>query len=141
MTDRTIRSVPSNSRSRLLRITLLTGLVAFVASCTKPVYLTGTDDSRTVTLTKGQRVTISLEANPTTGYQWELAECDSSILAPQGEPKYTAPRTPPIGSGGQESWRFRAMAKGKTELRLVYRRSWEDKSEPGRTFAATVVVR
>jgi inhibitor of cysteine peptidase len=104
------------------------------------VYLTATDNSRTIALVKGQRVAISLDANPTTGYHWELAECDSSILAPQGEPTYTASRTPSIGSGGQTSWRFRAMAKGKTELRLVYRRSWEDKSEPGRTFAATVVV-
>ncbi|MCX6841801.1 MAG: protease inhibitor I42 family protein [candidate division WOR-3 bacterium] len=131
----------SGSQSQLLRITLLIGLAAFVASCTKSVYLTATDNSRTVALVKGQRVAISLEANSTTGYHWELAECDSAILAPQGEPTYAASRTSPIGSGGQASWRFRAMARGKTELRLVCRRSWENESEPGRTFAVTVVVR
>ncbi len=127
-------------QSQLLRIVLLIAPVAFAASCTKPVYLTATDNTRTIALAKGQRVTISLEANPTTGYHWELAECDSAILAPQGEPTYTASRTPSIGSGGQASWRFRAMAEGKTELRLVYRRSWEDKAEPEQTFTATVVV-
>jgi len=114
--------------------------LSLASGCMKPVYLTAADSDRQVVLKKGQTVAISLEANPTTGYTWELAECDQSVIVRQVEPSYAASRPTRAGSGGLESWRFRAKAKGETEVLLVYRRPWEEKDEPERTFGIRVVV-
>lgn len=36
---------------------------------------------------------------------------------------------------------FRALAPGRTELRLAYRRPWEKDAPPGKTFRVEVVIR
>jgi len=123
------------------RIGTLVLAVCLTAGCTKPVKLTKADDGGQVVLKQGQELTIALEANPTTGYKWEPAECDASVLAQQGEPVYAASKPAQPGSGGETTWRFTAQTKGKTALRLVYRRPWEEDTEPAQTFAVTVVVR
>jgi inhibitor of cysteine peptidase len=115
--------------------------VCLTAGCTKPVHLTEADNSGQVTLKQGQELVIALEANPTTGYKWELADCDRSVLSQQGEPSYAASQPVRPGSSGLESWRFTAQAKGETGLRLVYHRPWEEDTEPAQTFTAKVVVR
>lgn len=125
----------------LVRIGIVVLAVCLTAGCTKPVHLTEADNNGQVTLKQGQELVIALEANPTTGYQWELAECNQSILIQQGEPSYAASQSVRPGSAGLESWCFTARAKVETELRLVYQRSWEEDTEPAQTFTVKVVVR
>ncbi len=77
-----------------------------------------------VALTVGQELVLRLEGNPSTGYDWELAELDTSVVVQQGEPRFSPGSNLP-GASGIETWRFRAVGRGRTDLRLVYRRSWE----------------
>ena len=44
------------------------------------------------------------------------------------------------GSGGSETWRFRAVKPGRETVRLEYRRAWEPASPPERTFTFTAEV-
>jgi inhibitor of cysteine peptidase len=70
---------------------------------------------------------ISLASNPSTGYEWEIRECNYSVLeladSHYGSPKYPSP--PPLGAGGWQNWTFRGIKDGKTTLKLVYWRPWE----------------
>ena len=125
----------------LVRTGIVVLAVCLAAGCTKPVNLTEADNNGQVTLKQGQELTIALEANPTTGYRWELAECNQSILIQQGESSDAASQPVRPGSSGLESWRFAAKAEGETELRLVYHRPWEEDTEPAQTFTVKVVVR
>jgi inhibitor of cysteine peptidase len=85
---------------------------------------------------------ITLEANPSTGYTWELADVNAEA---EGEPivRQTAaiefePHSTLLGAPGIQTLRFEAVAEGETTLRLVYRRPWELNVEPARTFSLQV---
>jgi inhibitor of cysteine peptidase len=93
-----------------------------------------------VVLSAGDTLLLSLESNPTTGYAWEIAEIDQSILR-EASHEYEAEASGLVGSGGHEIWRFDALAAGRTTLQLEYRRPWEEGVEPEKTFCVRVVVR
>ncbi len=97
-----------------------------------------------VELEQGQILVVTLESNPTTGYRWEVAETQESILEQMGEAEFKPSQTgePPVpGAGGWEIFRFKAISAGQMTLQLVYRRSWEEGVEPINTFSLQVVVR
>ena len=70
---------------------------------------------------------ISLESNPTTGYEWDVKECDYSVLELVNTDYVTAEnQSPPVvGAGGLQKWTFMGLKDGETALKLVYLRSWE----------------
>lgn len=122
-------------------IAVLLAALVLVAGCTpKEVKLGVADGGRTVELARGQTVAITLEANPTTGYTWEVAELDESILQQVGEIEFK-PQSDLIGAPGVQTLRFRAVNPGQTALKLVYHRPWEEGVEPLKSFALQVVVR
>ena len=88
---------------------------------------------------KGQILTIKLEANPTTGYSWELVESEGAILEQVGEPDFEAD-SDLLGAPGTQTLRFEAVEAGQMELRLVYRPAWEEGVEPVETFTVQVTV-
>lgn len=51
------------------------------------------------------------------------------------------PESEVIGAQGIQTLRFEAVNVGKTALKLVYRRPWEEDVEPLETFSIKVVVR
>jgi predicted secreted protein/Tol biopolymer transport system component len=101
------------------------------------------DASGQVELEQGQILVVTLESNPTTGYGWEVAENQESILEQMGDAEFKQSETgePLVGAGGWEIFRFKAISAGQMTLQLVYRRSWEESVEPLKTFSLQVVVR
>lgn len=91
-------------------------------------------------LKKGQFLVITLEANPTTGYTWEVVEPeDEQVLRQVGEIEFE-PESDLIGAGGVQIIRFEVVNAGRTNIKLVYHRSWETGLEPLKTFAIQVVA-
>ena len=77
-----------------------------------------------IQLRVGDTHTIILESNPTTGYQWQIGPEFDERLVELVEQSYE-PRSDALGSGGQESFTFRALARGYLEFGINYARSWE----------------
>ncbi len=105
--------------------------------------LSETDAGRALEVSKGGLVTVVLDSNPTTGFHWEVSSGAGSVLVQEGETEFRQPETggpPLVGSGGTETFRFRASQAGASDLLLVYRRPWEKGVPPVRTFAAKVTV-
>jgi len=131
------------NKSRVQRkLIVMFGVVLLLAfSCARSGGLTlhASDDGDQVEFQKGQTFSVSLEGNPSTGYTWEPVELDEQILRQIGEPAFT-PESDTLGASGAQVLRFRAVGEGRTTLRLVYHRPWED-AEPERTFSVEVVVR
>lgn len=128
---------------RLILPPLTVALVALLAiGCTAPgpVELAATDTGGSVTLEPDQELVVTLEGNPTTGYQWEIDGALPEMLEQEGEPSYAAD-SDAIGSGGVQTWRFRAVSKGEGELRMKYWRSFEPTTAPLDTFSVDVAVR
>lgn len=126
----------------MIRIVLLSALLGILAAACAigDVKLEAGDENSQVELNKGQFLTVSLEGNPTTGFTWEAADLDDQILRQVGEAQFS-PDSDLIGAGGTQTLRFEALNSGQTTLGLVYRRPWEDKSDPLKIFSVRVVVR
>ncbi|MBY0275688.1 protease inhibitor I42 family protein [Candidatus Binatia bacterium] len=79
-----------------------------------------------IAATPGKDFSITLDANHTTGFQWELAKpLDGSVLTLVETTYEEQPNGAP-GTGGKEVWTFAPVAPGWTKIELVYRRPWED---------------
>ena len=87
-------------------------------------------------------LTVTLESNPTTGFEWELVIItDETVLEEEGH-AFMAPETgAPLGAGGEEIWTFTALKEGKSTISMEYRRPWEQGVEPDKVFVLTVVVK
>jgi len=113
------------------------------------------DHGRAVQLREGEELVISLEANPSTGYAWQvdrgpLAAQSQSILVQtgesfdraraQGSTDVESSATMPLVLGAPEiqTLRFQAAQAGQAALRLVYRRPWEENVPPVEEFSLSV---
>jgi inhibitor of cysteine peptidase len=101
-------------------------------------------DGTTVVLAQGQPLVIILASNPTTGYSWAVSAVDSTILRVSGASEFSpsSPQEPQrVGAGGTETFRFSPNQPGTTVLHLIYRRPWEEGTEPAKQFRMVVTVR
>ena len=80
---------------------------------------------KTVAVTKGQNVVLTLASNPTTGYDWNVVSTDKSFGYP--EEKFVSGGTA-VGSGGSQVFTWSTstpFAAGTHTVKLAYGRSWE----------------
>ena len=98
------------------------------------------DNGSKIEVKAGDTLVVSLDSNPTTGYSWQIAEIDSSLLIQEGEAGFESESEAP-GSGGIETFHFKALASGESELKLIYHRLWEEGVDPLEVFSITVVVK
>lgn len=88
----------------------------------------------------GDKITVKLCSNPTTGFQWKyeiigdivLKEEDHDFEEPEGEGV--------VGAAGEEIWTFEAVKQGTTEVRMEYSRPWEGGKQAEWTYTFTVTV-
>jgi predicted secreted protein len=88
----------------------------------------------------GQEFTVTLESRQSPDYQWVLASpLDEKLLRHCGrEYKRANPRV--AGACGSEVLTFRAMAEGRTEIRLKYGRVWESAAGSARNTNFVVLI-
>ncbi len=125
-------------------IALLIIVVVFMVRAPQEVQFTAADNGSTVKLNTGQIMSITLDANPTTGYTWEVAEPPSGQIMRQiGEIDFIPSQHDPeiVGAGGVQIVRFEVINAGQTSLKLIYHRPWETDVEPRDTFSIYVVAR
>ena len=95
-----------------------------------------TDPDKIIRVRVGQEFTISLKANPTTGYDWEYAGVYEWIQPL--DKTYQADNIGLVGSGGTDYFRFKAHGQGTAILDFVYKRSWEATSIEQKGFTVEV---
>lgn len=122
---------------------LLLGIL-FVGGCTSatptPLKITQADSGSTQELATGQELQITLDANPTTGYQWGADGAVPDQLEQVGEPKFTA-NSNALGASGSEVWTFKGKTSGEGVLSLKYWRTFEPTATPAANFSVTVKVK
>jgi inhibitor of cysteine peptidase len=84
------------------------------------------DPAQLIEVEKGGEFAIVLESNPTTGYQWKLAEELDTEIVVLVKTEYEAPDTELMGAAGEEKWTFKAENIGDTTITLAYVRPWEE---------------
>jgi len=115
-------------------------LAALLASCS----LWSADDApqpAAIIVAPGQRFTIELEANRSTGFQWEIGkDLDDDVLT-LVDTRYEEKPGAAVGAVGTEVWTFDAVAPGWAKIDFVYRRPWEENIAPARLAFYSVDVR
>ena len=120
------------------------GSVAASGGESKNVAADASYSGKTIEISAGNSLTVTLDSNPTTGFSWALkAIGNESVLEQAGHEFKAAPASNPplLGAGGKEIWTFKALNKGSSTISMEYVRSWEQNVEPQDTFALTVVVK
>lgn len=97
------------------------------------------DNGRQINLYSGQTLVVSLEAQPSTGYTWEVIELDELILRQEGDPKFQ-PTSSGIGAPGVQIFRFETVSAGETDLTMIYHQPWVEGVEPLETFSVHITV-
>ena len=75
---------------------------------------------------RNRAVTVEKQCNPTTGYNWEVSISDPEVVSVEQsyQPNDTEDET--VGAGGITTFTFTGLKKGECEVKLIYRRPWEE---------------
>lgn len=109
---------------------------------TGTIEVTAKDQDQVVRAAVGNLVRITLESNPSTGYNWELRDFDygvaefygSDLVARQSEGNVL------FGAPGDTVITIQAVKPGTQDIKLVYRRQWEPPDQVEATFAFKLEV-
>ena len=146
-------------KSKLMLICAVIATLTFLIACAAPVqpanqiwvevycdeFYNNQHISKTIEVNAGDRLTVVLCSNPTTGFQWsEEAEISDSTLLKQEAHEFVGPESeppPPPGTPGVEAWTFQTLKKGTSTVSMEYSRPWEGGEKGEWTFTLDVVVK
>jgi inhibitor of cysteine peptidase len=86
------------------------------------IELSAADAGTTVEAKVGDPIVISLEANPTTGYSWQLQPGLDDAVVTFVKEEYQQEPAPSglVGAGGTDRLEFKAVGPGTTRISLAY---------------------
>jgi inhibitor of cysteine peptidase len=126
----------------LLALVALAGCASLLPQT--PTIVQASHSGGAVRLLQGDTLVVALDANPGSGYRWQVRPIDGSLLQQIGPadllPADVAPGT--VGAANDTVYRFRAAGTGTATLELAYLRPLET-TAPQRTvhYDVTVIAR
>ncbi len=103
-------------------ILVMSGILILLSGCVRNAGIFS-DPGRTIEVQNGNRFTIELASNATTGYSWDFAMPVDSAYIKMVTTYYTSPQTGLVGAGGIQGWVFETVQPGSTVITLEYKRS------------------
>lgn len=94
-------------------------------------------DGKQIDVASGDTLEVRLQENRTTGHKWIL-ESEGGAVCSQVSDAFEPGDA--VGQPGTHVWVFRAEKQGSADITLAYRRPWEEKQTPVRTFTLHVRV-
>ena len=87
----------------------------------------------------GDKVTVRLCSNPTTGFQWSYEMSGDTVLKEEDH-DFEEPDSDVVGASGTDVSTFEGTAKGTTEVLMEYSKPWEGGTKKEWTYKMTVTV-
>ena len=101
----------------------------------------GAKNDKIIETNVGKSFIITLDSNPTTGYQWQIARQMDTGMVELIDSQYIAPKTGLVGAPGHEEWHFKAIKEGKAIISFEYVRPWEKDELPSQAESFIVIIR
>jgi len=120
------------------KISLIIIIALFITSCSDP--FTSSDNGSTVNLSVDDPFEIELVTNASTGYKWQVEKFNETVIKQIGKPVYIIKEGSAIGASGKVTFKFQTVANGQSDLKLVYKRGFDDSESPAKIFEMKVVV-
>lgn len=97
--------------------------------------------SRSVSLSVGDTLTVTLGTNASTGFHWaeKMLISDPKVIAQTGHQVVAGAADKP-GAPGKEVWTLEAKAPGNTTVSTTYGRPWPNGEKDSWVFSANVSV-
>lgn len=111
-----------------------------VNSNNSKVLISEKDDGKTITVSQGTEVSVELTGNMTTGYSWNVSSVSGKAAKQNGDVAYTSDAGIALGRGGLFTTKFTTATIGDTTVKMEYKRPWEKKTAPAKTFSVTIKV-
>lgn len=99
--------------------------------------LTAADSGKTISVSKWDRITVTLGSNPSTGYMWKVKDLPKGVLHP-AETVYSPDQQGVPGAPGKVTFSFTVEGRPKGKIRLEYVRDWEKNVAPANVFEVTL---
>lgn len=101
-----------------------------------------TQGTHKITCKAGETFTISLEGNPSTGFQWDFDQgFDTDFVIYQGSKEESTNKdTEIVGAPNIYTWTFKALKKGTTQAIMKYQRPWEKDPVNDKTILVEVTI-
>ena len=114
-----------------------------MTGCGSPKVTAYTESGKTITTSADQEFTISLQANPTTGYDWKTSSFDTNLISLVKKDYNQDDHTgkPLVGSGGTDFFTFKALKAGEAKITFIYYRPWEAPKPEDQRQVFTVVIK
>jgi inhibitor of cysteine peptidase len=127
---------------RILFILILVCMLVSLAGCgSMQAKVTSNDDGKQLNARVGEKIVITLDGNPSTGYTWEPKELDASMIQQVGSTEFKSGSPGLVGAGGTLILTFKVLKPGTTTLTLIYHRPWETDVKPLHSFTTTIIVK
>jgi inhibitor of cysteine peptidase len=88
----------------------------------------------------GDSFTITLRANMSTGYQWQITTLNEKMLQLVNS-EYVPYTTKRLGADGKQLWTFKALKAGETSITFKYVRPQEKDKPPEREQTIPVLIK
>jgi len=123
---------------KVLALLLLLFPGCLLVTQAKTLLLDDSDDSSHLCLYVGDRVTIKLPSNPTTGYSWGQPQgvVNLELLSTQSEPG----ASDRVGASSFQIFSFQARQAGVSTLTLNYFRPFEKNTPPRRVYLLSLTI-
>jgi inhibitor of cysteine peptidase len=101
-----------------------------------------TSPEQTIETSPGKNFQIVIEANPTTGYHWEIVdELDKNVVEFVSKEYKSTSEPGLVGGGGVDTWTFKAVGVGQTRITLGSYAPSNTATEPAQTETFTINVK
>jgi len=87
----------------------------------------------------GDKITVKLCSNATTGFQWDY-DITGDIAVKEEDHDYQEPESDLVGAAGIEVWTFEATEKGTAVISMEYSQPWEGGMKKEWTYQMTITV-
>ena len=104
------------------------------------INITGQDNGKEIEAQAGDVIQIGLESLGSAGYQWFIEDLDASFLKLVEEETEPNAGGEKIGAPVMHIWRFKALKKGSTDIRMSYYRVWEGKEKASEYFHIKLTI-
>jgi inhibitor of cysteine peptidase len=104
--------------------------------------IVGSVTGESIQATVGQQFQVTLDSNPTTGYQWSITtKPDPKVVTEVGTSVFIAPSSSAMGAPGTEVWTFKGAGVGNTNIVLENKQvSAAAGATPAQTHNVSVTV-
>ncbi len=123
-----------NAKTFFLILISLILLISLFSCSPGNIEIGESSNGKTISCSKGQYITITLDSNPSTGYSWYVSENSEIGNLKLVSQDFKQQETKKVGAGGRQVFKFKAARKGEATLILEYEREWEKDTPPEKTF-------